>query len=103
MKKSIVLIIIFTTLFIFGNVASATAAKSYPVKEISGIIQSVTIDTENQYTTIEFKGGRIITFKGVYQGQVFCKDKDCSIEYQYIDVMFSEGTYITDIDCCKEK
>ena len=99
MKKIVPL---FTILCLFLAVNTATAApKTFPIKEISGTVENVIVDTNNNYTTIEFKDGRIITFSGIYTGQVFCKNKKCTIKYQYTDAMFSQGTYMVDIDCCK--
>lgn len=97
MKKIIAVIF---ALFLSGVIASsALAAEKYPVKEISGTIKNVQVDTSNSFTTLEFEDGRVVTFKGVYEGRVFPKNKHCAFKYQYIDVMFSQGTYIVDMKC----
>lgn len=97
MKKTVLLIAVVTFL-IFSSINPATAApKNFPIKEISGIIVNITLDTNNKYTIIEFKDGRIITFDGVYPGQVFTKNKHCSFKYQYIEGVFARGTYIIEM------
>lgn len=97
MKK--ITTVVFVLLFSGFIVSLAFAAKEYPVKEISGNIEKVQVDTSNSYTTLEFEDGRVVTFKGIYEGRVFPKNKHCTFKYQYIDVMFSQGTYIVDMKC----
>jgi len=97
MKK--ISVIIFSLFFIGCVASSAFAAEKYPVKEISGTIKNVQVDTSNSYTTLEFEDGRVVTFKGVYEGRVFPKGKSCTFKYQYVDVIFSQGTYIVDMKC----
>jgi hypothetical protein len=99
MKKIIVAVL--CSVFFLACSSAVFAKTEYPVKEISGVVKDVKVDTSNSYTTIEFDDGRLITFKGVYGGQVFSKNKHCSFKYQYLDVMFSQGTYIIDFKCQK--
>ncbi|EKE15545.1 MAG: hypothetical protein ACD_11C00145G0018 [uncultured bacterium] len=98
MKKNIV-VVLLSVFFLAGSSVLAFAKTEYPVKEISGILKEAKVDTANSYTTIEFDDGRSITFKGVYEGYVFSRNKKCSFKYQYFDAMFSRGTYIVEFKC----
>ncbi len=97
--KKIIVAVLLSVFFLVDSSVVASAKTEYPVKEISGIVREVKVDTANSYTTIEFDDGRIITFKGVYEGYVFSKNKKCSFKYQYFDIMFSQGTYIIGFGC----
>lgn len=97
MKK--ISVVIFTMFFVSCIANSAFAVEENPAKEISGIIKDVQVDTSKSYTTLEFVDGRIVTFKGVYQGNVFRKGKNCTFKYQYIDYMFRPGIYIVNMGC----
>jgi hypothetical protein len=94
--KKIIVAVLLSVFFLVGSSVVAFAKTEYPIKEISGIVKEVKVNTANRYTIIEFDDGRII---GVYEGHVFSKNKKCFFKYQYLDVMFSQGTYIVDFKC----
>jgi len=97
MKKNVVLVLSIIYLLVSFVLPAYAAKKEYPVNKISGIMDDVKIEKSRVH--IKFKDGRIIAFDGNYTGQVFETGKECTIKYQYFDVMFAQGEYIIEIKC----
>jgi hypothetical protein len=106
MKKSI--IVVLFTVFLFIYVASPIlAAETCPIQEISGIMIDIKVKIPesawvNGFTIIEFKDGRTMVFDGIYTGLVFEKNKECKITYCFVDVPFTRGYFIKNIEYKKK-
>lgn len=102
MKKSIIaaLFSVFLSVYVASPIF---AAETCLIQEISGIMIDIKVKIPesawvNGFTIIEFKDGRTIVFDGIYTGFVFEKNKECKITYCYVDVPFSRGTFIKNIE-----